>query len=113
MVFEAVATPDLNSLHRVPGSVTELPWQIEPWLAGSAAPHVAAYYQPIDSPADPMTAPPLGRQLLRGAVFGTKHAQSVDDLFPTVSATVSRIQVFRASSACKTVRRRLYQAPPG
>lgn len=97
LIFEPVATPDPQSLARVPGSVTELQWQVEPWstdddIRALYRNGVAAYYRPIGN-IDPITTPPLGRHLVRGTVSGTKHGGFVDDSFPTVSATVSRIQV--------------------
>ena len=96
LALEPVATPDLTSLDRVPGSVTRLLWQVAPWPAagdGRALYRhgVATYcYEPNDPKAAQL---PPGRQMVRGVLFGTRHGGSVHDLFPTVSAIVSRIQV--------------------
>lgn len=99
LIFETVATPDRQSLDRVPGSVTELQWQVESWspdddIRALYRNGFAAYYRPTDDVSvDPLTALPLGRHLVRGTVSGTKHGGFVNDSFPTVSATVNRIQV--------------------
>lgn len=103
LIFEPVATPDPRSWDRVPGSVSALQWQVEPWSTDGESTDgdrralyrngVAAFYRPLDSTADLTNAPLLGRHLLRGEVSGTKHGGFVDDGFPTVTARVSRIQV--------------------
>lgn len=96
LALNPLATPDVHSANQFPGSVTKLLWQVEPWPAtgdGRALYRngVAAYfYAPNDSEADQLSP---GRQMVRGVLFGTRHGGSVHDEFPTVSATVSRIQV--------------------
>lgn len=96
LALEPVATVDLESADRIPGSVTRLLWQAEPWPVGGDGRAlyrngVAAYfYEPTDPKAVQL---PLGRHMVRAVLFGTRHGASVHDLFPTVSATVSRIQV--------------------
>jgi len=96
LALEPVAKPDLESLDRVPGPVTRLLWQVAPWPVGGDGRALyrngaAAYwYEPNDPKAGQL---PLGRQMVRGVLFGTRHSGFVHDLFPTVSATVSRIQV--------------------
>ena len=98
LIFEPVATPDRQSLERTPGSVTELQWQVEPWADDATTRALyrngfAAFYRPFHNTVDASTAPPLGRRVVRGVVFGTKHGGFVDDGFPNVSAPVGRIQV--------------------
>ena len=101
LIFSPVATPDLESLDRVPGSVSELEWLVEPWPDGGDDARAlyrngfaAYFYRPMDSsPGQRAHLPPPGRQMLRGVVFGTRHGGSDYDLFPTVAATVHRIQV--------------------
>lgn len=97
LALESVATPDPESVDRAPGSVTELPWQVEPWPPGDVRRALyrngfAAYYHQPSAP-EVAQLPPLGRRVVRGVLFGTRHGGSDFDLFPTVSATVSRIQV--------------------
>ena len=109
LAFEPVSAADPESVGRVPGSVTGQLWQVEPWRpAATGSPSspatpacalyrnsLAAYFYQSTlaaSPA-PMGAPPLGRHLLHGMLFGTRHGGSEYDLFPMVSATVTRIQV--------------------
>lgn len=101
LAFESVATTDGEPADRVPGSIRRQMWQVEAWPAGDGDRRalyrngVAAYFYPPPSPgsAQAMTAPPLGRQLLRGVLFGTRHGGSDYDLLPMVSAMVTRVQV--------------------
>ena len=94
--FQQVASPDPESDQRIPGWVTDKLWQVETWPANTP-PHavyrngVAAYCYELDGPD--VAALPLGRHVLRGALFGTRHPGTDYDVFPTVSATVARIQV--------------------
>ncbi|MDQ2738845.1 MAG: hypothetical protein M3Y35_09590 [Actinomycetota bacterium] len=90
-----MATADPESVDRIPGSVSRLLWQVEPWPVGEGRALyrngvAACCYEPSDRKAAPL---PLGRHMVRGVLFGTRHCGSVHDLFPTVSATVSRIKV--------------------
>lgn len=91
-----MATPDPNSSNQVPGSVTSLLWQVKPWPIGGEGRALyrngvaAYYYQPNDPKAAQL---PLGRHMMHGVLLGTRRGGSIHDLFPTVSATVARIQV--------------------
>lgn len=97
--FDPVAMPDPEAADRVPGSVCEQLWQIGAWPADDDRRAlfrngVTAYDQTADSGRAQPTATPLpGQHLLRGVLFGTRHGGSDYDLLPTVSATVTRIQV--------------------
>ena len=101
LAFEPVVTTDAEPADRVPGSVSRQMWHVEAWPAGDGDRRalyrngVGAYYYPPQSPssAQAMTAPPLGRHLLRGVLFGTRHGGSDYDLLPMVSAMVTRVQV--------------------
>lgn len=100
LVFMPVDTPDPESSERDPGVVADLHWHVEP-LPDS--PHgraldrngFAAYYTPASWAPGGQTQPlpKLGRQRLRGTVFGTRHGGAEWDGFPTVTAMTGRIQV--------------------
>lgn len=100
LIFQPVALPDPQSLDRVPGAVSTLQWLVEPWSVDGDRRALyrngaAAYYHQSTAAgaADAMTAPPPGRHRLRGELFGSRHGGGDDDLFPVVSARVSRIQL--------------------
>jgi len=100
LIFMPVHTPDMKSLERDPGSVTELEWQVE-LLPGGAYGRAlyrndfAAYFYHSDWGAGGRSRPlpALGRQTLHGLIDGTRHGGAEYDSFGSMTATVSRIQV--------------------
>ena len=99
LAFEPLVRSNQEDSALVPGSVSRELWQVEAWPGGGdkRALHrngVTAYYRPADKgSSQPILAPPLGRHLLRGVLYGTRHGGSDYDLLPTVSATVTRTQI--------------------
>jgi hypothetical protein len=116
LAFIPVDQPDPLAAERTVGSVTELQWQVEPLADGSDGRALyrngfAAYYRCLDrgpgGRARPL--PPLGQQLLRGVIYGTRHGGAEHDTFPTTTATADRIQVI--SWQYRQLDRRLIKVP--
>ena len=100
LTFMPVDAADMDPQQFVSGLITELQWQVEPLPDGTygRALHrngFAVYFIHSDwaSGGQNWPLPAIGRQSLRGSIFGTRHGGAEHDSFNSVTATVGRVQV--------------------